>query len=844
MFYKPINVLYMKKLILTLLGILILSAFSAFATDVTISQSTFSATSGNIDGDPNISYTTAKNDGTTNPAIVSNQLRLYKPSSGKTIGGSITITANNGCNIKSLSVSNGNKNTTVKYQVDNESEVTGKALNKNATLSIPGINAHSVTITNTGTEALGINNITVTYSTGGTTEPTITLAFAETEGSINIGETKNLPALNATVSDNSTPQLTYTYSSNNTEVATVDENGVITGVAAGTAKITASCVAEGFIVKDAVYTVTVFDPNNVSIEITAASFNYTTESYAGKTFTDAKTEVGYSAFYTPQGNNYIQFNKTSSRKACGLNVITTSNLYAISSIYIEFVSGQANKGLDVYASDNAFNELSTASITPSTSGTQVASAITTSQTIAINAKAFAIYPAGTGLLQIAKVTVNYKKIDTSKTTPKLSFAETEVVEEFVEGKTLAVQVPTSDTDGLSYTYKSSDPAVATVDGETITLVGTGSTTITVTSAETETLNSATASYTLVSEMVYHSIADLLKYAKNGETVDIAFPMTVGHVGPQGKNFYVTDGEGYMLIYNSKGITMPAYENLDVIPAGWTATCTIYNGLPELVPVTAPAAATEKGTYAIETIDATNWAAQPLNKIVKVNNVVFDAATPGENASTAERNFTGKVGDTVIKFFNNFKLAAEDAGTYNVTAITSFFVNRQTTVGTETNQLAPIAYSAQPTEAVITPTPENDEIKVKAGDIITFTFANASKLEVVIETEEAPETQGAPVLKAAAEPIPVEGDTYKYTVPAQVLNTIITVTPYNAEGEKLADRAASVMLVNADTTGVIDVTVAGEGEIEYFNLQGVRIANPESGLYIRRQGKQVSKVYLR
>lgn len=839
MFYKPINVLYMKKLILTLLGILFLSAFSAFATDVTISQSTFSATSGNIDGDPNISYTTAKNDGTTNPAIVSNQLRLYKPSSGKTIGGSITITANNGCNIKSLSVSNGNKNTTVKYQVDNESEVTGKALNKNATLSIPGINAHSVTITNTGTEALGFNNITVTYSTGGTTEPTITLAFAETEGSINIGETKNLPALNATVSDNSTPQLTYTYSSNNTEVATVDENGVITGVAAGTAKITASCVAEGFIVKDAVYTVTVFDPNNVSIEITAASFNYTTGSYAGKTFTDAKTEVGYSAFYIPQGNNYIQFNKTSSRKACGLNVITTSNLYAISSIYIEFVSGQANKGLDVYASDNAFNELSTASITPSTSGTQVASAITTSQTIAINAKAFAIYPAGTGLLQIAKVTVNYKKIDTSKTTPKLSFAETEVVEEFVEGKTLAVQVPTSDTEGLSYTYKSSDPAVATVEGETITLVGTGSTTITVTSAESETLNSATASYTLNVEMVYNSLADLFKYAKDGDLVDINFPMTIGYAGTQKQNFYVTDGTAYVLIYDKGGNHNLTYEDGDIIPGGWSAECEIYGGLPELLVNSDMPAATEKGTYEIETINAADWTAQPLNKIVIVDNVEFTAATP-----SAKSNFTGTSGETEINFYNNFALPAEEAGTYKITAVVSYFKGGQTTIATEANQLAPIAYSAQPTEAVITPTPENDEIKVKAGDIITFTFANASKLEVLIETEEAPETQGAPVLKAAAEPITVEGDTYKYTVPAQVLNTIITVTPYNAEGEKLADRAASVMLVNADTTGVIDVTVSGEGEIEYFNLQGVRVANPESGLYIRRQGNQVSKIYLR
>lgn len=841
MFYKPINVLYMKKLILTLLGIIFLSAFSAFAESVTIEQSAFTTTNGDVAGDANIAYTTAKGGGTSNPFITKGTIRLYQPS-GNNGGGTITIQAKNDCTITSMSIGSA-QSTTVKYKVGDEAEVTNQSIAANAKLQVNNISTNTITFTCMGANSssrLEVNYLSVTYTTGGSSEPTITLAFAETEGSVNAGETLALPAVNATTSEGTLPELTYTYTSDKPEVATV-ENGIVTGVAAGTAKITATCDVAGYVVKPATYTLKVVDPNAITVDLNNNFFNGKT-SYSAYTKEDAQTGTSFTAVYYLTNSN-MQFNiGNNNGVASGIAVTTTSTSHIIKSITVTWGSGSSS--VNIYSKSEAFEPM-TPGTAPSTDGaTLVKSINSTTDNIEINAPAFAIFPAAKGVIQLVNVTVNYAPIDPSKTTPKLSFAETEVVEEFVEGKTLAVQVPTSDTEGLSYTYTSSDPAVATVEGETITLVGTGSTTITVTSAETETLNSATASYTLVSEMVYLSIADLLKYAKNGETVDIAFPMTVGHVGPQGKNFYVTDGEGYMLIYNSKGITMPAYENLDVIPAGWTATCTIYNGLPELVPVTAPAAATEKGTYAIETIDATNWAAQPLNKIVKVNNVVFDAATPGENASTAERNFTGKVGDTVIKFFNNFKLAAEDAGTYNVTAITSFFVNSQTTVGTETNQLAPIAYSAQPTEAVITPTPENDEIKVKAGDIITFTFANASKLEVVIETEEAPETQGAPVLKAAAEPITVEGDTYKYTVPAQVLNTIITVTPYNAEGEKLADRAASVMLVNADTTGVIDVTVAGEGEVEYFNLQGVRIANPESGLYIRRQGKQVSKVYLR
>lgn len=819
MFYKPINVLYMKKLILTLLGILFLSAFSAFATDVTISQSTFTAISGNVGDDANISYKAEKGNAGTAPAINDGEIRVYQN------GGLFTISAAEGCTMTEVILGSSMK-TTVDYKIDDNNPTTGQSIAADGKLTVSNISASSITFTCKGTDKksrLYVNYISVTYSTGGTAEPTITLSFGENnEGSVNVGETLSLPEVGATVSEGTLPELSYSYTSDNTEIATV-ENGVVTGVAAGTAKITATCAVDGYNVKDAEFTVTVVDPNATDETIIFANMGYSNQEVIS-TVTQGVVTLNFDKGSNSIDPKYFTNNKDVRLYAGGSLTISVEDGY-----YITKIESVYNNTKNTLSSDTGeFNSNYT----------------TWTKTTNVNSVKFT--ESGTsGNRSWTQIKVYYEKAgDPSKTTPKLSFAETEVVKEFVEGKTLAVQVPTSDTDGLSYTYTSSDPAVATVEGETITLVGTGSTTITVTSAETETLNSATASYTLVSEMVYHSIADLLKYAKDGETVDIAFPMTVGHVGPQGKNFYVTDGEGYMLIYNQNNIPMPAYENLDVIPASWTATCTIYNGLPELVPTTAPAAATEKGTYAIETIDATNWAAQPLNKIVIVDNVVFAAATPGENASTADRNFTGKVGDTEIKFFNNFKLASVPADTYKVTAVVSYFKGGQTTIATEANQLAPISFSAQPTEAVITPTPENDEIKVKAGDIITFTFANASKLEVVIETEEAPESESAPVLKAAAEPITVEGDTYKYTVPAQVLNTIITVTPYNAEGEKLADRAASVMLVNADTTGVIDVTVAGEGEVEYFNLQGVRIANPESGLYIRRQGKQVSKVYLR
>jgi hypothetical protein len=47
-----------------------------------------------------------------------------------------------------------------------------------------------------------------------------------------------------------------------------------------------------------------------------------------------------------------------------------------------------------------------------------------------------------------------------------------------------------------------------------------------------------------------------------------------------------------------------------------------------------------------------------------------------------------------------------------------------------------------------------------------------------------------------------------------------------------------------TTSVLDAAVDNAAGIEYFNLQGVRVANPENGLFIRRQGNKVSKVLVR
>ena len=62
----------------------------------------------------------------------------------------------------------------------------------------------------------------------------------------------------------------------------------------------------------------------------------------------------------------------------------------------------------------------------------------------------------------------------------------------------------------------------------------------------------------------------------------------------------------------------------------------------------------------------------------------------------------------------------------------------------------------------------------------------------------------------------------------------------------ADRSVTTMFSTTDiTTGVEDIAAdVAEGEEIFFNLQGVRITNPQSGIYIRYNGRAFEKVYIR
>ena len=64
---------------------------------------------------------------------------------------------------------------------------------------------------------------------------------------------------------------------------------------------------------------------------------------------------------------------------------------------------------------------------------------------------------------------------------------------------------------------------------------------------------------------------------------------------------------------------------------------------------------------------------------------------------------------------------------------------------------------------------------------------------------------------------------------------------------LGDLHSEELVKNVDASGNIISSVEGvaadymNSPVEYFNLQGVRVAADQPGLYIRRQGSKVEKV---
>lgn len=644
----------------------------------------------------------------------------------------------------------------------------------------------------------------------------VTISWSSETAVANLGESFTAPVLTITPEAAKSEVI---YGSSNENVATIDNNGFVKVLAAGTTEISASINGSEIYKNASVsYKLTVSDPNMMIDELTATAFNISGSTYQNYSYTSPITGIVYKA--NANLNNGIQINSATT----GINVQENKNGYILTGIEIEWITSTAKeRGFGIKGNDTPYTSFGAYSSLP---GTEIdATSVTSKGTqnyskrdITGNYTSFAIATNPAGAIALVNVKLYYTKGgDPSKADAGLKYDTTSYELTFGDAFTAPDLV---NPNGLTVTYESNKPEVVEVDANTgaVTIKAPGVATITAKSEETDKFNAGSASYTLDIAAVASSIAQFETFGKNDSNLEIQvnFPMTVGFVNNQ--NVFVTDGEKWIQIYAPN-----SYNANDVIPAGWIGTYTLYRDYtPEIVPVGTLPVATETAELTFRNVSTISNA--DVNEVVVLENAVLSEASPA-----AKDDVPVTVNGEAVSVYNNYSVASVEAGTYNITGVVNIF------------QGSPVLYVIKFDAVPEAPVMKVDDVEmsdftgmqeINEDALISFEAANGETIWYRLSKVEA-------TVNALAEN--ADGFTL-YENPFKVGdNNTLEFYAESAAGVKSEIKTLKFSVI----TGIEGVEVdAVNGVVEYFNLQGVKVEAPANGLYIRRQGAKVEKVIVK
>ena len=441
--------------------------------------------------------------------------------------------------------------------------------------------------------------------------------------------------------------------------------------------------------------------------------------------------------------------------------------------------------------------------------------------------------------------------------------------------------------GLAVTYASENAEVATVDATSgnVKIVRAGTTTISATSKETDEYAAGYASYTL-------TVIDPNAPAVTINPADLSGLTSNENVTVQGFTFDVEKNNGQTAptlngdyrIYAKGSLNIIAPEDLQIVNVVFAISS---NGKKRLTSITASEgtiATQDKGdtqvswsgnansvTFtvgekAIYGSDGENKAGQLCFDNVKIT-YIYKAKKPV--VSHNKNQVTITPGEEGAKIY--YTVDGSDVDVTKATLYKAPFAITETTTVTAVAVVEGKANSAQhvyKAEYIAAPT-ATWESKNTTDEHYKFGELNASTMSLdgihggIIITITAPEgcalwyslTQGKanPITKAPAMYANVDNDFESKDIDLKKVDSgkatdilvqkegKLTYYSENAKGIQSHD----VVVNFSGQTGVEDI-IADEnnGEVEYFNLQGVRVANPENGVYIRRQGNKATKVLVK
>ena len=425
-----------------------------------VTMTSFTAISGDVAGDPNVSYEASQGTAGTAPAVNSNQIRVYQN------GGIFKVTANNGAKIQSVTLGSA-MNTSVSYKIDGGEESSNQSINAKGKFTLSNQNCTEVLFTCKGTTSstrLYVNYLSVTYETQSSSSAVETITSVTAPSSFNTDLAKGTAAgqLSAAVTANGSAiaGAAVTWSSTDSNVATVDNNGNVTLVAVGSADIKASYagVTDQYAASEATYTVNVTNSNQpAASEVT---FYIKDDKSSGLSITKEGVTMSISNGSLNRDDNYRVYANSSLTFSASVNIVKI-----------------------VFTVEKSYNNLSTEDGTYNSSTT----------TWTGNATSVTFNTSSQTRFTKAIVTLGEKP----KAKPNLAFAEAEYVAYFGQAFTSPVATSAEGFDG-QIQYASSDATVATIDQTTgaVTILGRGETTITASSEATDAFEAGTASYKL------------------------------------------------------------------------------------------------------------------------------------------------------------------------------------------------------------------------------------------------------------------------------------------------------------------------------------------------------------
>lgn len=363
--------------------------------------------------------------------------------------------------------------------------------------------------------------------------------------------------------------------------------------------------------------------------------------------------------------------------------------------------------------------------------------------------------------------------------------------------------------------------------------------------------------------------------------------TVTAVYQNGNYLYVTDGTTPLLVYGKLNTT---YKNGDVIPAGITGTN--FNYSEGQLQMSSPNADTFQAATAGAAVEAEVYQVEELSADMVSAYIKILGATVAAGASEKEFKLSDNTGE--ITLYNQF--GVEVGAGENLT-----FVG---VIGVHSGNLQILPVEKIGDGGDVPPTPNDPNVAYFYAPTLEgktgCALMNKDGSTTLTNDDTKDEAKGLNAKKFTEKGVSLEfahgtGDYYVSSFGNQVrwyqgetatltpaagvtIKKVFVQTVANSKGAFTTDKgtvegtgvgAANPITWTGSTTdalvltaakqirfsyievtttgfsGVEDVVVSDENApVEYYNLQGIRVSNPEGGVYIRRQGNTVTKVLVK